>query len=155
MGITPKFTTRDVIRAMGDRLKLVENLIIRNLSYVGEHAVTIAREQHTKNYTDRTGNLRASVGYVIVKNGEIVFSGGFDPSAAGNRTTDGGAGAREGKALAEQLKSNYPDGFVLIVVAGMYYGVYVEKRDYNVVTFTSIEAKRKANELVGGLFKTV
>jgi hypothetical protein len=152
MGISPRFTTRDVLRAMGDRLKLVENLIIRNLAYVGEHAITIAREQHARNYTDRTGNLRASVGYVIVKNGEIVLFGGFDPAAASNRT-DGEAGAEEGKAIAEQLKAKHNEGFVLIVVAGMYYGVYVEKRDYNVVTFTAIEAKKKANELIGGLFR--
>jgi hypothetical protein len=154
MGITPGFTARDVMRAMGERLKLVENLIIQNLSYVGEHAVTIAREQHAGNYTDRTGNLRASVGYVILKNGETVFSGGFDPSAANNRT-DGNTGAKEGRALAEQLKGNYRDGFVLIVIAGMYYGVYVEKRNYNVLTFTSIEAKRRANKLIRGLFKMV
>jgi hypothetical protein len=152
MGITPKFTARDVVRAMGDRLKLVEDLIIRNLSYVGEHAVTVAREQHIRNYTDRTGNLRASVGYVILKNGGVVFSGGFDPSAANNRT-DGDTGAREGRALAEQLKGSYREGFVLIVVAGMYYGVYVEKRNYNVITFTSVEAKRRADELMRGLFK--
>jgi hypothetical protein len=151
VGIRAKFTTRDVIRAMGDRLLLVENLIIQNLAYVGEHAVAIAREQHARNYTDRTGNLRASIGYVIVKNGEIVFSGGFDPSAASNRT-DGYSGAGKGKSLAEQLKANCNEGFVLIVVAGMYYGVYVEKRNYNVVTFTSIEAKRKANSLMKGLF---
>jgi hypothetical protein len=152
VGITPRFNMGDVIRALGDRHRLVENLIIQNLSYVGLHAITIAREQHTRNYTDRTGNLRASVGYVIVKNGSIVFSGGFDPAAASNRT-DGDAGASEGKRIAEQLRANYRDGFVLIVVAGMYYGVYVEKRNYNVLTFTTIEAKKKANELMKGLFR--
>jgi hypothetical protein len=151
MGIRPGFNTRDVIRAMRDRLGVVENLIVQNLSRVGEHAVTTAREHHALNYTDRTGNLRASVGYVIVKDGEVVFSGGFDPSAADNRT-DGDSGAQEGRAFAEQLKANYPKGFVLIIVAGMYYGAYVEDRSYNVVTFTKIEAERKANELLNGLF---
>jgi hypothetical protein len=153
MGVRPAFNVRDVIRAMYDRSSAIEDLIIRNLSYVGEHAVTVACEAHDRNYTDRTGNLRASVGYVITKDGKVVFSGGFDPSAASNRT-DGDKGAREGKAFAEQLKANYPKGFVLILVAGMYYGVYVEKRNYNVMTFTRIEAEQKANRLMKGLFRT-
>jgi hypothetical protein len=137
---------------MNDAQQLVEAAIIRNLEYVGEHAVTIAREQHARNYTDRTGNLRASVGYGVLKDGVIVSVGGFDPAAARNRT-DGATGARDGRDVLEQLKANYPDGFVLIVVAGRYYGGYVERRNYNVVTFTKTEAERKANSLMKGMFR--
>jgi hypothetical protein len=147
MGIKAKFKTDDVFRAMESRRTEIGRLIIRNLAYVGEHAVKIAREAHAMNYTDRTGNLRSSVGYVIVKDGRIVSSGGFDPAAA-----SGEKGAKEGRAFAEQLAKRYTKGYVLIVVAGMYYGTYVEKREYNVVTFTKIEAEKMAKEVMGNFF---
>jgi hypothetical protein len=153
MGIRAKFNVKDAIRAIADRKPIVEELIIRNLAYAGEHAITVAREEHERNYTDRTGNLRGSTGYVVLKDGKVVLSGGFDPEAAENRT-DGEKGAKEGRAFAGRLAADYPEGFVLIVVAGMYYGVYVERRDYNVITFTKIEAKKKADELMKGLFRT-
>ena len=154
MGITPKFRLNAVLREMGRQGRRVEEAVIANLSMVGEYAVATAREEHERNYTDRSGNLRASIGYVIVRDGEIVTYGGFGPSAEGSGT-DGATGAREGYEAAEGLAKRHVEGFALILVAGMYYGEYVERRDYNVVTFTKIEAERMANELVGRLFRMV
>jgi hypothetical protein len=153
--IRAKFSVRNVLREMEEHRKRVNAVIIRNMRYVGLHAITIAREQHARNYTDRTGNLRASVGAVIAKDGEIIGTMGFDPAAAGN-PTDGKTGAADGRKFAAQIAAEvagkYPGKTVLIVVAGMYYGAYVEKRNYNVITFTKMEAEQKAEELMRGAF---
>lgn len=152
MGVRAKFNTADVLRSMGDQAKMAEQIIIGNLQYVGEFSIKTAREDHEKNYTDRTGNLRASIGYVIAKDGKLIQTGGFDPASATNRT-DGQTGASAGKQFAESKVSEFPTGYVLIVVAGMNYGAYVEDRNYKVLTFTEIEAKAKANELMKGMFR--
>ena len=51
------------------------NAIIYNLGVIGEKVVNEARERGS--YTDRTGNLRSSTGYVIVVDGKIAQMSSF------------------------------------------------------------------------------
>ena len=154
MGIRAKFNAREVVgQVIADEMAKVHSLIKRNLSYVGEEAIKLARERGS--YTDQTGNLRASTGYVISYNGEIIGEAGFDPNAAGStqKMRDGQTGANEGKTLANEVSGKHKKGFVLVVVAGMYYGAYVEKRQYDVLTFTEANARIVAEKLLGDMFK--
>ena len=80
----------------------------------------IARKK--KSYQDQTGNLRSSIGYVIVKDGDILTED-YQQSAEG---TDKQTGIREAKRLVSELAKSYSDGWVLIGVAAMPYAVYVE-----------------------------
>lgn len=75
-----------------------------------------------KSYQDQTGNLRSSIGYVIVKDGDILTED-YQQSAEG---TDKQTGIREAKRLVSELAKSYSDGWVLIGVAAMPYAVYVE-----------------------------
>ena len=111
---------------------------ISNLQMVGEAVIAEARTSGS--YTDRTGNLRSSVGYVIVKDGEIVNKGGFD---------SGKPGAEEGARYAESLAGQYPQGIVLIVVAGMDYAAYVSAKGYNVLE----SAELLSDKLIKQLFE--
>lgn len=86
----------------------------------GEEFVKIAREKGK--YIDHTGNLRSSVGYVIVANGKVL-SENFELSENG---TDKVAGKQRAKRLTGELATLYNKGFVLIGVAGMKYAVIVE-----------------------------
>lgn len=86
----------------------------------GEEFVKVARKKG--NYKDHTGNLRSSIGYAIIKDGNILNEN-YEQSAFG---TDKQTGMREAKRLISELASVYSDGWVLVGVAAMPYAVYVE-----------------------------
>lgn len=118
LGLIPRWSDSDIkkkLKAVTDRL---EEAIVMRFSYIGETFVTNARTKHT--YKDITGNLTASIGFSVLKNGKIV----------------GG-----GKVL-DELKGKYPTGFVLLVWAGMDYAAAVESRGKDVLTASSLIAKQ-------------
>lgn len=86
----------------------------------GEEFVKVARKKG--NYKDHTGNLRSSIGYAIIKDGNILNEN-YEQSAFG---IDKQTGMREAKRLISELASVYSDGWVLVGVAAMPYAVYVE-----------------------------
>ncbi len=147
--IKAKFTAADVAKIMKERVSKIENAILTTLQYVGESFVKNARENGT--YTDRTGNLRSSIGYVILKDGHQLYDN-FQKSLKGKRKKEKGAEAiidgETGKAraaeVAKEIAAQHPKGFVLIVVAGMDYAAAVESKNYDVLTASSITA---ANDL--------
>lgn len=113
----------------------MEKAIIRQMFIAGEECNNVARSRHT--YKDQTGNLTSSIGYVVAVDGKIINPiGGFDTVLGGQK------GAKEGKAYAKQLVSEYNKGIVLIVVAGMDYAKYVSDRGYDVLDSAELEAKR-------------
>jgi hypothetical protein len=141
--ILPQFNKKDVDKIIAEELVRVERIIIRNLQYVGENALAVAR--NSGDYTDQTGNLRSSIGYIVAKNGKIIKRGGFNPNQ--NSGTEGQEGASDGENFAIETLKDFSTGYVLIVVAGMKYAEYVEKKDYDVLTFTEAESKALAREL--------
>lgn len=120
-------------------LNRIHSLTVRMLCFLGEKCVIEARDRSSEaSWFDQSGNLRSSIGYVVVCNGHIVNIGDF------TLVKNGTDGAKEGKTLAEKLAKNYKQGYALIVVAGMNYAVYVEALE-NKVVLTSAEllAKRE------------
>lgn len=106
--------------------------IIEGLSHIGEQAVNMARSMATQNpqgsgtpYTVQTGNLVSSVGYCITADGRIVQMSDFQ--ASGGQKGDGSEGSLTGKQLAMQLAAEFPQGYALILVAGMHYASYVQE----------------------------
>ncbi len=108
--------------------------VILKMAEAGELCLTNAR--NTGSYTDRTGNLRASVGYVVIYNGKIMISSNISDL---NRET-------VNKAIKD-----YPKDIVLIVVAGRNYAVYVEARKYNVLTSAELLAEKIVPQLLSEL----
>lgn len=117
-----------------EQLKLKVERLINSLSYIGEGALRIAREQGS--YTDRTGNLRNSTGYVIAVDGQVTKRAGFD-------SKDG-----DGAAFAEELARTTEGKAVLVVCAGMNYATYVSARGYDVLDSAELEAKALAEKLL-------
>lgn len=110
--------------AVYSEFQRMDGLVIRALSMLGEQCVRYARERSAQDsWIDRTGNLRSSIGYVIVKGGRIVSMSSFDT------VKGGGEGSSTGKKLAEYLGTMFPNDYVLVVVAGMNYAEYVEAMD--------------------------
>jgi len=116
--------------------------IIRSLAYVGEQCINEARSYNGKQYTDQTGNLRSSTGYVVVSDGNIVQIGNFQQIKSGNE------GAKEGQSFARQIASQFPKGICLIVVAGMKYASYVSAKGYNVLDSSELLADKLVPQML-------
>ena len=117
--------------------------VINMLAYVGEQVRNEAIENGS--YKDQTGNLRSSVGYLIVEDGKIVVTSAFGRP---NATPEG---KKVGKAFAESLVSKFPKGIILIVVAGMNYAKYVSAKGYNVLDTSEIMAERLVPQMLRDL----
>lgn len=97
-----------------------ENIILV-LHKIGQEAVNWARENGS--YTDRTGNLRNSIGYIIFQNGEEIDSFGNAPAQANK------------DVVIRLVRNRIPKkGLALVVFAGMEYGIYVEAKGYIVLS---------------------
>lgn len=129
MGIKPRNTnSQSALNEIKRGYRTIENGIIKILQYAGEQFVKDARDGLNitgafpkGDYTDRTVNLRSSIGYFVLNNGVVVDS-----------FIDGTA---EGVAAARELLSSIPKSdYQLIGVAGMDYASYVESKGYNVIT---------------------
>ncbi|WP_417444643.1 HK97 gp10 family phage protein [Joostella sp.] len=121
-GLKPLFSINGVQNYLDDFVRQQDDKMLNTLQYAGEQFVNKARL--TGNYTDRTGNLRSSIGYIILKDGQII-----DQNFSGNNE-----GQEKGKETADEVSQQYPNGFVLIGVAGMEYAAAVEAKNYDVIT---------------------
>ena len=110
----------EILRAMKGAYESVMLESVRRLAYIGETCSNMACEKG--NYTNRTGNLRSSVGYVIVYDGEVVLESGF------KQVKNGTPGVDAGMKYADQVvRGLVRKGLVLVMVAGMRYASYVSK----------------------------
>ena len=105
------------------------------LSLAATKLVTYAKELNT--YTDRTNNLRSSIGYVLYKDGEKIGAS-FAKSGVGVEG-DGAQGTEKGENYAVDVAGKYPEGYVLVLAAGMHYAAYVEAKGYDVLTGASLK----------------
>ena len=117
-----------------------ENAIINILMYVGESCITEARDNGS--YMDQTGNLRSSIGYVVVNNGKIVGM------KVCEQVKDGTEGKGKAESYMTRLASEHSTGICLIVVAGMNYAVYVEGRGKNVLSSAELLAERMVPQML-------
>ncbi|WP_256013111.1 hypothetical protein [Desertivirga xinjiangensis] len=145
----PKFSRSDVNRMFQDRIQRIEQAIISRLILVGETFVKNARENG--NYNDVTGNLRSSIGYIVMKNGKIV-SENFEQSATGTEKTPGVTSA---KKFVAELKGRFEGGYALIVVAGMEYAAAVESRGKDVLTYSGIQAEESLKKAMAQISRKV
>lgn len=162
-------TLPDMDGIMVSEIKKMEDAILYNLAYIGERCVTEARTGHT--YTDRTGNLTSSMGYVLVKDGQIIRQSSFEPVHgqyenmqrvqftvketgkkvdywAKGQSGDGREGSQTGRSFAQSLTVECPSGIVLIVVAGMNYARCVADRGFDVLQKAEILAEKLVPQIL-------
>ncbi|MCD8137664.1 MAG: hypothetical protein LUH01_17625 [Parabacteroides gordonii] len=109
------------------QLQRVEDAICFNFRVVGEGSVNHARKHGS--YTDQTGNLRNSIGYVIAFDGKIIEC----EFKHGSGITNKAAFLADNK-IHEMLAGD--SGYTLLIIAGMNYARSVENRGKNVLTGT-------------------
>ena len=142
MGITPTFNPADIKKRLDAFLKVVEKRQIERLQYLGEQCVKVAREISPEaGFTDQTGNLRSSIGYVVFINGIAVHES-YEVVKGGTE------GANEGSSLAKKIGGKYNNGISLVVTAGMSYAVAVESRGKDVLTSAEIYAKQELPRMI-------
>ncbi|MGL6038687.1 MAG: hypothetical protein ACRC0E_07350 [Soonwooa sp.] len=123
---------------MNDILKNHEN-IINNIFLMLQDAFELSlleisnMAKMTDTYTDRTNNLRSSIGYVLFHDGQIVASK-FEQSGVGTQG-QGTQGVQKGLEVAQNaINGSETDGFIAVYVAGMDYARAVENKGFDVIT---------------------
>lgn len=146
MGIRPTFTKADVEKHLQAKAEAIHQKILKVFAYVGESCVKEAREHKT--YQDQTGNLTASIGYVVTYNGSVVNASSFNKVGG---SSSGELGSNEGRLLADSIAQNHRQGYCLVVVAGMNYAYAVEARGLNVLSSAELLAEKLLPELLKAL----
>ena len=135
-GLIPLFSQKDINKWVDIFTERAEEKMYILLQAAGEMFVKYARE--SGKYVDHTGNLRSSIGYLIVRNGSVAYSD-FQKQNVG---TEGAEGVEKSKKLARELATTHSKGLVLIGLAGMEYAVYVEAiESKDVITAANIKTE--------------
>lgn len=151
--IAPKFTADQLRKMLQRKLNVIDQAYFQQLQYIGEAFVKHARE--SGNYTDRTGNLRNSIGYVILKDGKQLIDNFINSSDGDGKTENSRDGQAIGRQKAAEIGQKFPKGYVLICVAGMEYAAAVESKGFDVITSSSITAKNDLIKAVEGIYKRI
>lgn len=147
-GITPLFSNADIDRWFDIFEDKVHAKTYTLLQAAGEMFVKYAREEGK--YIDHTGNLRSSIGYVIVDGG-VIKKENFQIQKTGE---DGDTGLYKAKKLAKDLSNTYNTGMVLVGVAGMEYAVYVEAMESkDVITAANIKTEEWMRKSIKAVFE--
>lgn len=140
MGIVQKTPMSEIDDYIAEQLKRITDAILYNLQYVGERCLNTARQ--TNSYKDQTGNLRSSLGYVIAMDGKIVHNSTFEI------VKDGGDGKKSGIQFAKEIVRQFPEGIVLVVVAGMHYAQYVSATGRDVIDSAELLADKLVPQIL-------
>lgn len=135
--LTPMQEIDDYIE---QQMKRITDALVYNLKYVGEQCLNVARQSQA--YRDQTGNLRSSVGYVLAMDGKIIEQSTFEV------VKNGAAGARSGIQYAKEVVRQFPEGIVLVVVAGMNYASHVSAKGYDVLDSSELLAEKLVPQML-------
>lgn len=136
--VTPRAAIQAMLLRKTQRVRMA---IAKQLCVIGEKVLKeLRRVGRPNDYTDRTGNLRSSTGYVVAIDGQVLRKSTFETVGSGG---DGGA---VGSAFADQLVAQHNRGIVLIVVAGKNYAKYVQAKR-NVLDSGKVLAQQLVAEL--------
>lgn len=139
MGLKPNFNNRDLQRMQREIENQVFQKAVRGFKYLGEIFVSHAKEN--VGFTDQTGNLKSSIGYVLFVNGQI-------HKETYELHKKGYEGLKKGPEIAKEIYSTLRrNPIVLVFVAGMNYALSVESKGYNVLTATENETKIHAKNM--------
>lgn len=148
--IVSRFNFQKVNKALSVKSSELSEHIISQFSYIGEECVRIARESGS--YNDITGNLRSSIGYIVLRDGKPVVNGASMQYRG--KKGSGEAGPAAAEALLKTIQAKFPWGIVLVVCAGMNYAAYVENiRHKDVLTTAELKAESLLKQLLSGIVK--
>lgn len=133
MAIVDNTDYNALIVEMRERAERINRAIIRTFQYIAEVLVREARMKG--DYIDQTGNLRSSIGAIILLDGQVVSRSGFEVVKGGS------SGANDGLTYAQEIAAAYPRGIALVVVAGKDYAAHVAARGRDVLSSAVLKAE--------------
>lgn len=138
MGIKANFTIKDFENDLSSKIQRIVNASVQAMGYLGMKCVNYARTVPAEiGFTDRTGNLRSSIGFKV-------FNGGTAVQEDYKQVLDGAEGMKSGKALADSVGAMCGEHQIMLVVtAGMDYAIYVESKGRDVITGSELLAERE------------
>lgn len=147
--LTATFTLPDIETFIQSKIQQGTQAVINAYKFAGETFVREARIKTAADggFNDITGNLRSSIGYIIINNGKQLISN-FEESGLG---TDKATGISQGVEFAEEVATEFPKGIALICVAGMGYAAAVESKGRDVITGSTLNLSNQLKELLGQL----
>jgi len=140
MGIERHFSYPEIEAEIEKQIQAKKKVVINTLTYIGKQCVNVARSLNT--YQDQTGNLRSSIGFLVVSDGIVVSQSSFPTVKKGLK------GKANGETFINSLLSQHSNGIVLIVVAGMQYASYVEAMGLDVLSTAELLAEQKVPEML-------
>lgn len=143
--IIPMFTKESIQKEIDKMMKATLKLTLSELNRVGLEFVTSARQKAKSDggFDDQTGNLRSSIGFIVVYDGKIVH----ENFALSDDGTERHEGLQRGRSFANKVGEESPVGYALILVAGMEYASFVEAKGYDVITGSTLGTYSKMQEV--------
>lgn len=139
---------KDFDKAMLKVAEIYREEILSGLKYIGNECIRRIRELGRPNdWTDQTSNLRSSVGFAVYEYGKTWFESAFEPIKP-----TGWPGHFKGLDVVDELAKQYSETFALVIVAGMDYAEYVEKKR-DVLASTELWAKAYIEQALGTFMK--
>lgn len=118
----------------------INTILIRELNIIVEELINHAKIN--AEYEDQTANLKSSIGGVLLLDGKPLKYSGFDVETGKEGSAD--LGVNTGNSFINSLISDYQKGYVILIVAGMEYAVFVEnEHNLNVLKKSELLMKSK------------
>lgn len=138
MGVKANFDMNDLKRDMEAKTQSIVNAVVQALADLGMKCVNHARSIPKEiGFTDRSGNLRSSIGFKI-------FVGGKPVKEDYKLVLNGREGMEKGRALADSVGKRCAEHqMMLVVTAGMEYAIYVESKGRDVITSSELLAQQE------------
>jgi len=148
MSLRATFTLPSILKYNKQQEDVRFNSQLNAFTTAGESFISETKDNNLpRTFTDYTGNLRSSIGYVIVYNGKQVAIN-FSYSSLGSERE---IGLQKGIELAEEISKQYKTGFAMVCVAGMGYALTVEQFGKTVITQASLNLSQKIREILSSL----
>lgn len=162
MPLKPRFNKADIDAELARMKAKVDQVIQNEVVALGFRAANHAREQ--RGYTDRTGNLVNSTGFIVLKDGVDIFENFVETYRGAETVKDENGqvipknGLEVGRDYAGEIAADFRStkGWVLIVVAGMEYASNVEKEHgRNVLGATELFIKSEWPKMIQRLVTVI
>lgn len=144
----PLFKMSNIHKDIQRHLRAADKALFEAMKDAGLAFAKAARMR--SEFQDQTGNLRSSIGCIILKDGVVKYKN----FVLSNKGTDKTTGLKKGREVGLETAIEFAqdnglrEGYVLVVVAGMHYAAAVESKNYDVLTNSASEGE---NELLKGL----
>jgi hypothetical protein len=105
-------------------LAYVQECMLQALEDLAKEADERARSRGwDESFHDVTGNLRSSIGAVVIDHGKVFFTTEF------SQVLNGSTGSAKGRQMVQSLASDYGETIAMVMVAAMDYAERVEALD--------------------------